>query len=124
MLTDTISPASTALRMPCTVSLKPLTPTSWLWMLPSALYSVTCTLSRLAAYSPAHSSGVSRRPLVFSRVTNHSAARTSSTRSSRSVGSPPVKVTWGMLLLRSVCRMVFHCSVDNSSVCPIGCPAA
>lgn len=124
MFTDTISPAAAALRMPCTVSSKPSAPTRALWTSRRASYSVTWTLSRLASDSLRHSSGVSRRPLVFSRVTNHWAASTSSGRSGRRVGSPPVKVTWGMLARRSFSRRDFHWSVVSSGVSPRVCPAA
>ena len=54
-----------------------------------------CTASRLAARRSLHIMLVSIRPLVFRRVTNHCAACTSLIRSWRSVGSPPVKVSWG-----------------------------
>ena len=82
----------------------------------SWLYSVTCTLSRLASYSLRHSSGVSSRPLVFRRVTNHWATSTSSTRSARSVGSPPVNVTCGTLAARSFDSISLHWAVVSSGV--------
>ena len=99
-------------------------PTSALCTASSAEYRVICTLSRLASYSAVHSSFVSRRPLVFSRVTNHWAASTSSTRSGRRVGSPPVKVTWGTPAFCSFSRISFHWAVVSSSVSPWGWPAA
>ena len=124
MFTDTDSPAATALRMPATVSSKPAAPTSALWTAGSWLYSVTCTLSKLASQSCLHSSGVRSRPLVFSRETNHWAASTSSTRSARSVGSPPVNVTWGTPMRRRVSSTCFHWAVVSSAVSDRGCPAA
>ena len=62
--------------------------------------------------------------MVFSRVTNHWAASTSSTRSARRVGSPPVNVTWGIFAARSRSKTSFHWAVVSSGISDRGCPAA